>query len=1287
MKIKKTHSTEGVNTGMNKIKKRLLYSTTLLGAIAPLVAPNSTVQAQNLLVTDSKGTYYALRSGNTLSYVSKRYNVAINTLRSNSGLTASQDRFLQVGQKIYISLKSKSNPDGSSSSGGSKDDGSKDDGKKDDENKDDDLLEEGETVTEIDIPDFIDGNAAILNTLSFRENTQVLGTAQQKTAGGAYLPVMLEMSPGHPDYAYYVERGMYVQSGPDKVVVLYLNLHKDNMYYYSPILRYKDNGFKNYWTGKEDGAYQNRKDIYAAIGTVDNGKYYPTHNKIEQDIRQNSTYRHTSGSAAQKEAKSGKGRHEETGNMNYWATLLDENKTNGLNWDFTSATINSKEHAVWGQYNFRRYTAHPMLTHNWERSNMTLASDENVRHVDMYQKNRPFSTTNPEKATEGKQVYRWGEYRMLGYLATGEPFFNYRFPVDGVARDGDNRLAKYNFRAFPWARDKNYGTNFHTKVDEDAFQWAMHKGWFGLSKNGHNKELYNMFYVGDKYTDAQWKHVEENYLKKWDAMETLYNDSPNLQKAIASSVNGGYTDKEDAITALTVMYGSLESIPGDADNVISVSFSSDKLGNNTKGEPVRYTLTLTKESEQFHNNLRHDTRVIEQEVYRGDELLQTFTRNPSTGTISVKNANSAYPTGTAPEVEPGDKLTVKTNVRIYGDNFRDAQHGVLETHSYMRDGTRAITDKGKSGVYLSGSNPIRRNQDNVFVHNYTVPDPDDDMLYTVRGELNKNLYTSSFDMFWDSNYHDAENTLKIIADKGNFSVADTHLVEVQSGGRERVLRENETPIPGHTYKFRYAFKYESVNGKDARRYTNVRVDHDVGRYMVGSPLHGDENTGTVSTGTMRIKPKHNQTYTLDSKPYVFETGQFNTTGEIIVGLDRYDIDRTDNSYDKEWKSSYDISVNNVRVVPKDTVNTQDQLAEMLVQFDVVYDVPKDIKNIGQDVAFAIDLDGKTVFVKQHIRSGLNRNISIPIEINLEGNVDKILKAEVVANADLNVYEDGVRPGGDLSNNRGVGQGRIKNDIIKPFYNKNNTRTWTQYVHENKWKGSNVAVSTFDEKLTRHFKRFTTPDNPITTSRANLSENYKIDAVRFRSRLTRQRGLGEDGWVNLMKEDGYIKAGYGYELEVDVSYNTNAFNQPFINEMNADGSGRWTRPILTKPLLQDNIYVEMPDGHIRSVIGDGGTEQALRLKNKSENGGKTTWTFEIDGGEVLGAETVGRFYIGETVTDGRYPLNVFTPKIRGVHGKQTTATQALEYLLFDSATDLGINVEGSATDDITDHINR
>lgn len=1051
----------------------------------------------------------------------------------------------------------------------------------------------------------VNPESAEASKVHYLENVTVTNAGYYYATDQGELPLVLQLKHTHPDYEYYRNKGMHVNGN----VYVYLQIYKDSIFYYSPIIRDKANKGT-----RPDGTvnYLTRELLSRLEGT----SYYPKYNQTEENLRRNTPqYNHVPSLT------------DPTGNHPVYRNSQNQyaNEISDLN----HKRGNTDDH------NFRRYSGKEWARYAWTKNSLVKTT-----------------TGYPKRHADTNQMHngqrKWGEYRDLGYYTSGINISNPHFPADGLRANGRPGFESYPLKVFPWTKSEHRGSSLHSEIDELAFQYAMYTNKMGLSSSGWNSATYNRFYN----RNTNWDKAREAYLIKRDGMTALYDESSSVRQNIARSENGGYSNRSQAIEALTVLYGSLQSKHLGYDQNVSVSFANN-IPSYRNGRVLWYTVTLTLPGEQTSNRV-HDTRVSRQEVFRNGTSLQVFTRN--------KNNETSLNTTYAPEVEPGQKLLVRTNVEMVNP-FRNAMQGELNMS----------TNRGHRTKYRRrGGGNIRMAQDNIFEHTITVPDIEGPL--DVLTWLDKDQYTRTFDMLWLNNQNNAVNKLNVIIDRGDFSQENIQIIDLNGN----VV---SNPVAGETYKLRYNYRYLSVNDKDARRTTDVRVDYNIGREVVGSSFHGKDSSGTLSTATRTIQPIHNRVYSFDTDYHVFETAQLDTSSSLVVAADRYDQDSTNNSQSNRWTSRYDLEVRNVRVLPSKSTGSHPNEGTALVQFDVYYDVPNHVGAFGRDVDFLVNMDGRSRVEEMHVRKGLNRNLSLEMPISLTGN-NQTIPATVYANPMKEVYETDIST---QENNVGTAHMQVENEGIQPYRDNNRRVTWNQYVHENNYQGADTQYSTFNNIL-RRFTKFATGDNPTARSRA-VHEEYKIESVMFRSRMTRQENMGVGGWVDLMKQDGVIRAGYGYELKINVSYNTNAFDEAFHNITGANG--RWTRPQLTRPNLQDNIYVLMPgdDGVIRSAQGDGDTEKALHLVEKDESNGYVYWSFEIDGGESLGTETVGRFYIDENVADGRYSLDVFTPKVRGVSGKMTSSEQVLEHLLYDSQYDLGIQVIGSSTDDISDHINR
>lgn len=1073
--------------------------------------------------------------------------------------------------------------------------------------------------------------------------------------GKQIVPIVYRMTRDHKDYNFYRSRGMHVGG------VVYLYIQEDEgIYYYSPILRYFD----------------------------DKGSTSPFNKKVQTKLTQYGIYPQYS--------------HPKTGYGNYMLALNNASKDGGgakTNESLSkiAKSIKGLHHTNSGvvDYNFRAHTMKNAFYYPW---NITSISPTRS------------SATKRYKHSDGS--WKYGEYRELGYNLSGRGVFNPSFPVDGVAGKTSGKLQDYPLLPYPWAHPvhrnrvdsngKAIAPDLLSTTDEKVYQYAIHTGMINWNEtikiNGKNVKQHKVLYnnSGIKWTKAIEEEFKELYNQKWYIMADVYDRFPNIR----NNVKLKNLSRSNAIQAMTIRYISLGSDPYDDVN-LSIALGREPIRLSGVGQ-YYYSLALVAPDSNTES-IQHT--VIRKQVVKNQsgKILQTFTRSANGTNVSVKNHTSD---GSIPKVSPGEKLTVETTVDIE-NKFRNLtlKPGQLKFRTSMNTSEDTVTLPGNARA-KSGS---------TFSKTITVPSSKQGQ-YDIYTELDELYYNRTQDMMVGKGTNTAYSSIEVVPDEGDFQQIGIDLID-------RSNRVVQNPIPGHEYKVRYKYRYRGSVSSNTSRWADVYLSsHSIEREMRNPSLWGQEqyNFGrlnpTTSKDTSGARPYslyNNKEFQFETDYHVYETGQMDTDVRLVAdvrdtitrtelvqfkrelfdGLFVYDYEyRTrydyyqfglNNGSGKEWSSQYDLGIQNLSVIPGDIENAQKQKGIALVKFDIDYKTPSFVSNLGQDVEIQVKVGDKVVQTTEHVRKGLNRNITVPVEIDYPDS-NSLVNAEVIVNPNKLVYEDDNNVVNlKDTNNYSQANSIVKRPNVVPFRDNNREESWNQYVERNNWTGQKVDYRSFSG-ANLSFNRFTTADN-VRTESQRFSEEYKIDAVRFRSRLTKQEGMGNDGWIDLMQGDGYIRAGYGYELEIDVSYNTDAKITNFENRTGTNGA--WTRPGFAEPLLQDNIYIQMPDGKIRSAQGDSGTEKALRLKESSGSGLDKKWTFEIDGGTALGVNTTGRFYFGDRVKDGRYNLNVFTPKIRGVNGKMTNSTTVLEHLLYDSQPDLHIEVIGAHVDDISDHINK
>ncbi|WP_242306616.1 hypothetical protein [Bacillus cereus group sp. BfR-BA-01317] len=409
------------------------------------------------------------------------------------------------------------------------------------------------------------------------------------------------------------------------------------------------------------------------------------------------------------------------------------------------------------------------------------------------------------------------------------------------------------------------------------------------------------------------------------------------------------------------------------------------------------------------------------------------------------------------------------------------------------------------------------------------------------------------------------------------------------------------------------------------------------------------------------------------------------------------MDKGDDTSRKKWHSLYNYKVENIEILPKTERPVEAGYQTFAVKFDVVNEVPDEVKDFEKDIKIGINLNGEKQLFTEHIGIGKNKNIVKEMKVWIDPKTTSKVDAQVYVNIDKNAWEEDLNTQADNKGDTSIpvkGSGKTAGAKIEeppnPFkkacaLSKNTKNTWNQYYELHEWAGQLKRYSANGKSY--EFYKYNAGSKHDGT--VQQQEEYKISKVLFKSKLTKDLNLGKekDGWVDLAKgEVGKIKAGYGYELKVDVDYNTNAFEtepQPWTS----GGTGQWVRPKHVAPNIPNELYIKTPDGKLLSVSGVHGTNKGLDVKREGDRS-KVSMTYTIKPKDTLGIKDAPKIYVDPNTKDGTYKLQVFTPEINGIPTKSRMEGSKLTSvgdMLCDNLADLKIEVIGSATDDLKTHI--
>lgn len=650
------------------------------------------------------------------------------------------------------------------------------------------------------------------------------------------------------------------------------------------------------------------------------------------------------------------------------------------------------------------------------------------------------------------------------------------------------------------------------------------------------------------------------------------------------------------------------------------------------------------------------------------------------GTYTRTNDNSILGNGyVAKKLETGNSYTVSIKVKNTSDkdtvlNPAKLKYGYSigeKAWSNVND----FSDSNEESILRSYPN-IKAKETREFPIGYvTVPD-DANGYFRVHGIIGKEHYPIG------DNMNPYDDTASLIFQVGNTGydlfAKKVTLIDKKGNVANRI-------IPGEDYKIRYTTRY---NGERIWRYRSTGHNRGYwyqpkynipmyGTYSRKLPGGGNETKSVNHTwNSITVYPGQELTY--DTPTYeTLEAPAMSTNVRISPSTSRtINWDQTNDTWEKRWQDFYDISVSNVRVVPRTERPTQPGEMHYGVIYDADLTAPDYASNYEKDVAVAVTINGKTYEFVDHLKRGKNKNITKEFTVPIDPAKDRDVIATVYENYDKYVWEEDLAT---QKNNKGTG----KAEIIVPSnpssgacpLGLNTHNSWTQTYNIHRWTGYLKSYSANGRTYSFYqYSPVTTYDYPV-----NQDENYRINNVLFRSKLTEDLKLGSnrDGWVDIAKgEKGKIKAGYGYELKVEVEYNTNAFTtepSPWIN----GGQGQWVRPQNVTPNLPNEIYIKTHDEKLLSVSGVHGTNPGLVVSRTGDKN-KTIWTYSIKPKNTLGIKQTPKIYIDPETKDGIYNLQIFTPDINGI------PTKPFEKTLCDNKN-LKIEVLGSAMDDLNNHI--
>lgn len=563
--------------------------------------------------------------------------------------------------------------------------------------------------------------------------------------------------------------------------------------------------------------------------------------------------------------------------------------------------------------------------------------------------------------------------------------------------------------------------------------------------------------------------------------------------------------------------------------------------------------------------------------------------------------------------------------------------------------------------------------------------------FVISGNIEHNQYYRLNAMISNSNWASKDTTildndwakLSLKVDNGNVKPTKIELVDPNTN---QVVSET-APIPGKSYKIKYTYAYEGPD-KDKDKVYKLQVNNTVTQTL------NDGSTNTYSEENVVVfKDVVNgrEASVVTDKVFTFQTAKV-TASTVLTQNKNIDSNASDNQKEEEFNGYYNFTVSNVRIIPStERPTSYPATITATIKYDINVDVPSYNKDFETDIKTSIN--SNTSFT-DHIHAGLNKDIThqVSITVNGTGSIPATVVINKPSNPSERIWES------NYNDNTGKTNSNTDLDIVAPEnpYNggctlnsSNSYSSSTKHILNN-FSGNYVNTPLYntngDKIGTNGFFNYTRGSSSERTT--NYTESYKIEKVLFKSKLTTDLKLGDNGWVDLKTTKGKIKAGYGYDLKIVVAYKTNAItSQPNAisnptnplsyhgtnKSYNGKSTGTTVSNQMYMPNVYKDIYVKLSNGNILSASGIYGTTKAFVAKTVDSNNKEIRVEYTL-ATNTNGVQTGGKIYTDETATDGNYSITVFTPNITGISNKNLCDKTTVSY-----------SITGSMLDDNNDHI--
>lgn len=536
--------------------------------------------------------------------------------------------------------------------------------------------------------------------------------------------------------------------------------------------------------------------------------------------------------------------------------------------------------------------------------------------------------------------------------------------------------------------------------------------------------------------------------------------------------------------------------------------------------------------------------------------------------------------------------------------------------------------------------------------------------------------------------------------KGDLNFKNIYLVDVKKSTASK-LHYVDYPIQGVEYLAIYELEYSGDSMRGAE--FNIEVDSMINTFKTTA-------TGSISSNSFKDYSNSNKK-TLPSKPVTLDksgssspqkiyiqggtftatTSKIEVSATIKIGDFKWEFNENKKN-DSSFRSFYEpinLKIHSLKLNPG-THPGGDYCGAFVVDYEVDFfwkgqnGKDQEVQTIKVDILVAEPESSSFSILKtETVKVYANRK-NQQYSAKIEGNcVTEGSTIKVVINSDYALDESNISDNYKTSIWKALSN---RADYCAQSSAKNTQINWTQrYAVLERQEG---GYSNIVDILTG-------AEDAIDISN---NESYEIKAIWMNSKLMRDKKFGSghpegagSGWVDALNsargEEVVIKSGYGFTMQIEVRYKTNAYlNEDTHASLTDLPSNKDIYNRLEDLPLNDNLYLKTSDDKVISL-----TSTDIKFV-KSEIGDKNELliTYELDSRLSPNGtgEMVDGLFINEETPDGTYEFNFYTAPLYGVPGKTTGEILAENPGTYRPLCDnhkISFRVNGSYRDDLNVNI--